>query len=141
MAYAKPTIIVGENGFAGLVEPEGIDSIAYYNFSGRNERRDISADVLARAIAALLDNSSRAADVGKFGREFVMQEIDVRLGVERIEKVYRAVNVSMSLLQRAAGWGSFISALAPICYDNGAHRPKLFIKGFLKKFAADRVSV
>jgi len=128
MVYGKPTVVVGSNGFAGVVDPECIDDIAYFNFSGRNKSTAVPASVLAAEISALLEDAEKAAAVGSFGQEFVMREIDVKRGAERIEAIYQHVcdpgNRGNLLLNMA----SFFRTLVPVVYDNAAHRPKSYVK-------------
>ncbi len=54
MAYGKPTIVVGANGFAGVVCKENIEELSYYNFSGRNQKSLLAPEVLVIEIKKLL---------------------------------------------------------------------------------------
>uniref|UniRef100_C6DZV7 Glycosyl transferase group 1 n=1 Tax=Geobacter sp. (strain M21) TaxID=443144 RepID=C6DZV7_GEOSM len=132
MVYGKPTIVVGRNGFAGVVAPEGIDEIAYYNFSGRNQGTQVPPTALAAEIAALLDDPGKAASAGDFGRDFVMREIDVKCGAARIEAIYRGMMAPSSMGSLFLNAASFIKSLVPIAYDNAAHRPKTYIKKLIR---------
>ena len=88
MAHSIPTIIVGNNGMAGSVSSENIDDLAYYNFSGRNQKTPNSAAALAIEIVKLQKDKEYYRKIGEVGRRFVEQEIDIEQGVERIEQVY-----------------------------------------------------
>lgn len=121
MAYGKPTLIVGENGFAGEVAPNTVKNIAWYNFSGRNQKKFVSARCLADTIGYLLDNPVRCKDLGDFGKNYIFKEIDVALGAARIAKLYNRVssrNGSISVLSK---WYSFVTCLFPIVTDNMIH--------------------
>lgn len=128
MAYGKPTMIVGEKGFAGTVSPEKVGNIAWFNFSGRNESQDIPAVVLVDEIERLLLDESERERVGFFGREFVFREIDVARGILRLDEIYQQIlslSQSLSLWQR---WISFGKCLVPIFIDNELHTFKSFVK-------------
>jgi glycosyltransferase involved in cell wall biosynthesis len=131
MAFGKPTIIVGQNGFAGVMAPGKISDLAYYNFSGRNAPTEVPPSILAAEVSRLLDDSAYAAAAGSLGRDFVTREIDVRHGLERIEAVYRDIEASSGVWPRAFMAASFLSSLFPVVLDNAAHRPKIFLKKFL----------
>jgi len=88
MACGKPVIVVGENGFAGLVEPEMFDELAYYNFSGRNAKRRVPEDALANAIERIMEDREFYSFLSRYSRECVEKNYDYKAGVERIEKMY-----------------------------------------------------
>jgi hypothetical protein len=89
MIYGKPTIVVGQKGFAGIVSPESIQEIAYYNFSGRNQQTPCSPEILAENIGKLISNAELRHQLGAFGKKFILEEVDVKLGLPRIENVYQ----------------------------------------------------
>lgn len=121
MAFKKPTIIVGENGFAGIVSKQTIEAIAYYNFSGRNQKNLTSSEELSHAILSLLADSILAKVVGTEGRDFVFREIDIRGGLSRIEEVYK-VNVENNNGRfRFIQWCSVFKIMFPILRDNLWH--------------------
>lgn len=128
MAYAVPTLIVGENGFAGTVSPEEVDSIAWYNFSGRNRKKDISVETLTNAIGRLLEDQKLRAELGEFGREYVFREIDVAKGAQRISEIYLKMANKNDGLAPWQQWMSFAKCLAPIAKDNGLHTIKQGVK-------------
>lgn len=119
MVYGKPTLIIGEKGFAGVVSPETIASIAWYNFSGRNQIEDVSAEYLGETIAELLQAPDRCRLLGAFGRDFVFSEIDVARGVERLGGIYRRVTDAGAQIAPWHQYLSFSSCLVPIARDNG----------------------
>ena len=88
MFWSKPTIIVGENGFAGVIEEETVEELEYYNFSGRNVEMSGDCKKLENVIWKILEDEQYALKVGGFGREYLEQELDVVQGVEKIEKLY-----------------------------------------------------
>jgi len=133
MAYGKPTIVVGNTGFAGVVAPEDIDAIAYYNFSGRNRPDTAPAEVLASEILSLLTDEARRQTVGEFGREYVMREFDVKRGAERIETVY--AELRSNRFPPAAQGISFGACFFPVMRDNVLHRPKSIVRSMINRIS------
>lgn len=128
MAYGIPTVVVGENGYAGTVSPETIDEIAWYNFSGRNRRSAVPATELAEAMQLLLNDEKMRQAKGDFGRHFVLNEIDVDLGLGRIRTLYDQLVSSREQLPRLQQWLSFGLCLMPIVRDNAWHSFKEAMK-------------
>ena len=91
MACAKPTIIVGERGFAGIVDQTNVNTLGYYNFSGRNITEPVPFEVLSKAIISILNNKEYANSLSNFCQKFVTKEFDSKVGGERLEKIYYQV--------------------------------------------------
>ncbi len=74
MAFGKATIVVGINGFAKLLRPETAESIRYNgNYgSGPGGRQD-----LTDALRWLLEHPAEIAPLGKFAREFVVENFSL----------------------------------------------------------------
>lgn len=68
MALGKPTLVVGNMGFAGAVEPRTLDELAYYNISGRNivSEAALPPQALADRIDAILASSTEREALGTF---------------------------------------------------------------------------
>lgn len=133
MAYAKPTLVVGERGFAGAVCPEHIDRIAYYNFSGRNQQTPCSDETFAQAVKDLLQDEKARNDLGRFGHDFVVHEIDVKHGIDKIEEVYRAVLAENSSRFKARQCCSLCAIMLPIWRDNVWHTVGMPLKRLVGK--------
>lgn len=131
MAYSKPTIIVGENGYAGVVSQESVEQIGWFNFSGRNQNSFVPPEELASVLQRLLQDKNRRNDLGQFSRGFVFKEIDVARGTDRIADAYQKV-VSEPLYPRWARWASFGKSLVPVARDNGIHYLKTTAKALLR---------
>jgi len=133
MAYSKPALIIGEKGYAGTMSPETVDAIAWYNFSGRNQKEEVGAEPLAAAIGDLLRDPVQRERLGAFGREFVFREIDVSLGILRLRDIYhRVVSDDVKLSQ----WRQYLSltaCLVPIVRDNSLHAAKELVKQILRR--------
>lgn len=131
MAYGHPTLIVGEKGFAGVVCPEEVDAIAWYNFSGRNQKYATPVDNFVKVIGELLENQQMRIELGEFGRDFVFREIDVVLGAQRIFTIYEKMMDQTNRINALQKWVSFAKCLAPVAKDNGLHTLKEGIKKVL----------
>jgi len=102
---SKPAMIMGDNGYAGLIDPRRPDfqEVASANFSARNVRspslRQFSADMLS-----LVDVNTRMC-IGRLGRNWLASQMDVNLSVP----VYlQAYNFALS---RSDGRSSPLRAL------------------------------
>ena len=124
MAHGRPTLIVGANGYAGTVSPDTVRHLAYYNFSGRNIGEDAPAQSLADGIRCLLAQPSEMEALGRFCREYVRREIDVKAGGERIGQLYHEILSHREPFGRILNFVSFFRALAPVFRDNGIHTLK-----------------
>jgi hypothetical protein len=90
MAYRKPTLIVGERGYAGTVSMENIEDISFFNFSGRNNTSPVSPSLITEELSHLLTDSEYYERTQSFGRDYLEQKIDIRAGIGRIESAYEA---------------------------------------------------
>ncbi|GEM_PF-2776808 len=88
MACGKPTFVVGENGLAGVVGPDTVEELAYYNFAGRNVRAPVSPDLLANEVEGLVTDPARRDSLARFARDHVIENLDFRVGAERMEEIY-----------------------------------------------------
>jgi glycosyltransferase involved in cell wall biosynthesis len=131
MAYAKPTIVVGQTGFAGIVSEQTIEDIAFYNFSGRNQKNSCSPEDFGQALARLIADSAYQKTVGQCGRDFVCKEIDVKGGIARIEKVYKVNIDGNSASFRVFKSLSVIKIMIPIWRDNWWHTIGMPLKRML----------
>jgi glycosyltransferase involved in cell wall biosynthesis len=87
MMRGKPVMVVGEKGFAGLVSPESVEELAYYNFSGRNAQADSGVEHLISAIhlAALPEERLR---LGSFARRYTRENLSVGAGGKVLLEYY-----------------------------------------------------
>lgn len=126
MFFQKPTIVVGVNGFAGIVSPDNIEEISWYNFSGRNKTISAHPDELNSAIISLLNNENLCKKYGLFGKDFVTNEIDITAGIERISSVYNNVLSSKDNISIIFKLSSLFFCLLPVIRDNLWHSIKRF---------------
>jgi len=92
MAFEKPTLVTGANGYAGPVAPDHVAALAYYNFSGRNVAEekpyDRSVEELAGDLHRLLTDAPYAEELARFGRCYVEEVLDVRIAAQAYESLY-----------------------------------------------------
>lgn len=92
MLFKKPTVIVGNAGFAGLVGRDDTEQLAFYNFSGRHLKEakpyERSVAELTGTLRELLDDEALRTRVGEFGRAYVLEHLDVDIAAERYEELY-----------------------------------------------------
>lgn len=92
MLCEKPTFIIGARGYAGLINEENIDEIAFYNFSGRNTKQDIEQKAsVAKQVALverLIEDDAYRAAVARFGKDYVLDQLDAAAAAEPYERVY-----------------------------------------------------
>lgn len=93
MALGKPTLILSNEGFGGLVCEENISKLAFYNFTARHLPQ--SSDVFARSpenlvteIIKLNRDPSLADRTGRFGRKYYETELDVAKAADEYEAIY-----------------------------------------------------
>jgi len=118
MALGKPTLIVGEKGYAGSISPDKIEEIAYFNFSGRNNRTMTSPEKLTNEIIRLLSNREYYDRLSDFGKNYIKSELDVRDGIPKIEKVYNQNLPYPHQVNRIKRTINMIPILTPILIDN-----------------------
>jgi len=88
MAIGRPCVIVGSEGYAGLVSPEAIEKIAYFNFSGRNARKREGVAVLSEACEEILGNERHARFLADFAQKYASRNLDAAVGAEKYEVIY-----------------------------------------------------
>lgn len=90
MAAGKPTLVLSNEGYGGLVRSENIKNLAYYNFTGRGQRKIINEDHidLANDLSRLEDDPFRAEEAGKFARKWFESNLSVKPAADEYEKIY-----------------------------------------------------
>ncbi|WP_026840901.1 glycosyltransferase family 4 protein [Citrifermentans bremense] len=126
MCYGVPTMIVGEYGYAGDVCAADIEGIAYYNFSGRNLSAERPAERIGERLVELLSDPGQCREVGEFGRQYLLDNLDVVQGCRRYSALYQ--EALGDTLGKARKLGSFAKCQAPIWLDNFAHDIRQFLK-------------
>lgn len=128
MAFEKPTLIVGDAGYAGTVCRDNIEDLALYNFSGRNQKSPVTADVLSNEINQLIDDKLYYDEIKSFGKSFLMNNISIESGIETIEKVYQVNTEFNQKKSRQRRIINLFRVLSPILFDNYYNQVKKFIR-------------
>ncbi|OQX91398.1 MAG: hypothetical protein B6D58_08290 [candidate division Zixibacteria bacterium 4484_95] len=89
MATGKPTLVVGENGFAGTVEPANFNKLSYHNFAGRNQKTPVSPVLLANEIERIMNDESLYDELSNYARACAIEHYDYKAGVEKMEELYK----------------------------------------------------
>ena len=118
MAHRKPTLILGENGYAGTVNKDNIEEIWHYNFSGRNNKHKVSPEILSGELIRLLEDNNYYESVRHFGLNFLKSHIDIKSGIARIETVYKENAVYANNRHKMYLIFNMIKILIPIFFDN-----------------------
>lgn len=103
VACGVPTILVGRNGFAGIVEPSSVGRIAYHNFCGTDVTEPRDPGLLAAALQDLLEDESRREDLRVWGRAYALSSLDADLGAARLESIYAQLTAAPPSLRLRAG--------------------------------------
>jgi len=119
MACGKPTLVVGENGLAGIVEPSKFEELAYYNFAGRNIKEPVLDELLVEAVESIMTDPAKYEQLASYARQCAMEHYDYRAGVSRIIELYeRALaDPPLTLWQKVKlGVTNFIFGYLPRAY-------------------------
>lgn len=74
MAFGKPTVIVGKDGFALLLSPDSADSIYFHGNYGWGEGSNAA---LLQALEGLLADAEQRRVLGEFSRAFVLRHFSL----------------------------------------------------------------
>lgn len=86
MAFNKPVVIVGENGFSAPLAPETADFFLYYGIYGKGDGDPENA-LLTRHIRRLAEEAEERQRLGDFGRHFVERHFDLKVVTAQLETV------------------------------------------------------
>jgi glycosyltransferase involved in cell wall biosynthesis len=82
MAFGKPVIIVGENGFSATFSPETVDFFYYQGIYGTGH----SNATLIEEIRKLAEDSEQRISLGRFSREFVVSHFALETVTQRLAR-------------------------------------------------------
>jgi len=114
LALGKPGIVVGSLGFAGVVAPETVEELGYYNFAGRNVTEPVPPARLADELEHILADGAYARRLGEFSRRFILENFDARIGAAQIEEILR--DEAARPVPSAGGWLRRLAAAAQMVY-------------------------
>ena len=109
MAFGKPVIIVGEQGFSAPLTPDTAEFFYYKGIYGLGDRNRGTARLIAN-IRWLAERPSQLAALGQFAREFVLQHFGLEAVSGRLDKFLCAaaskripINIAVADGLRTAG--------------------------------------
>lgn len=92
MLTGKPTLILSNEGYAGMVSPSNIDTIARHNFTSRgnciNIDDSLSDNMLAGDLLNLIKDQRQREQIGEFGMAWCRDNLDADTAAGKYEKIY-----------------------------------------------------
>lgn len=109
MAFGKPLIVQGANGFWRLLDENSRDLFLWQGWYGDGGE---SPDDLEEILEALVLNPRKRAELGQFGRRLVADEFSLDRAADRLVDIYHRViaqrstykSFSLSMMRSAAGY-------------------------------------
>lgn len=116
MAFAKPVVVTGPNGYAETFTPETSGEFVVQGFWGIGDGDEGSVR-LAGQLRSLLDDPACREELGRYGRAFVVARHDTQIVADVLERALaRAAHNRPSLAARQAaaldGWARFAALRA-----------------------------
>jgi glycosyltransferase involved in cell wall biosynthesis len=87
MAFGKPVVVLGEQGFAALLEPATAERFLWHGFYGLGSG-EVGPESLAALLRPLVDDADRRAELGTFARELVEKRFSLTAASSRQEELY-----------------------------------------------------
>lgn len=100
MAFAKPVIVLGEQGFSEVFTPETAGQLLWQGCFGYGNGEH-GPDRLARQLGALLDDREQRAKLGAFGLQTINERFALEPAAARLDAIYRRA-VSADRASRSA---------------------------------------
>jgi glycosyltransferase involved in cell wall biosynthesis len=90
LAFAKPLVVQGEEGYFRLLTPESLPEFLWQGWYGRGGSQD-PATHLAGVLTELLSSPAAGEELGVFGRRLVEQRFSLEAAARRQVEVYEDV--------------------------------------------------
>lgn len=99
MAFAKPLVVVGEDGFSELLTPESAPTFLRQGWYGLGAGTlGTGAPALQAALQRVVDSPGMRRELGLFGRQLVDQRFSLSRAAEVVENIYAsAIQAPVSL--------------------------------------------
>lgn len=111
MAFGKPVIITGEQGFAELLSQDTAEGFLYRGIFGQGQREGDPNAHLAALIRGLAEHPEQHAVFGAFARQFVVQHFSLERVGARLAERYREAVAEVRPMQRIAADGLRTAAI------------------------------
>ncbi|SCG83908.1 glycosyl transferase, group 2 family protein [Proteiniborus sp. DW1] len=91
MSCEKAVVLVGGEGYMGLLTDENLSVAMQNNFTGRTVKEEITTDKIANEIEKIIgkDNAIRRAKLGKLGREVVKEYFSIDSMTDETIEIYK----------------------------------------------------
>jgi hypothetical protein len=104
MAFAKPTVIVGEQGYCAPFNPETAEDFFYRGIYGLGDG-DPGNKRLFSILSDLIGHPERFAALGEFSRDFVVKRFAVEAVAATLDRFMRATLANPPGFHKAAADG------------------------------------
>lgn len=88
MLCGRPVIAIGNNGYSDVVSPETISQIIQWHFNLHYEGPEQQPEFLVTQITDLLEDESRRSQLSSFGRRLGLQNFDISIGANLLERAF-----------------------------------------------------
>jgi glycosyltransferase involved in cell wall biosynthesis len=114
MAFGKPLVVIGEDGFSELLTPESAPTFLQQGWYGLGRgSRGAGPDALRSALEVVLVSTSLRQELGSFGRRLVENRFSLAHAARTIEQTYlRALRGKIARGRRLADAGRCAASLA-----------------------------
>jgi len=104
MAFAKPLIVIGENGFSELLTPASAPMFLRQGWYGLGPGSlGSGAPALRRALESLLNSAEQRRELGLFGRQLTEERFSLNQAARTLEDVYFAASGHVVPLEHRVG--------------------------------------
>ncbi|GAA1789009.1 glycosyltransferase family 4 protein [Planosporangium flavigriseum] len=98
LAFAKPTVVVGEQGFASAFTPETADHFRYFGMYGLGDGDEDNAPLIAE-LRRIVSQPERFAPLGEFSRDFILRHYSLESVTEQLDMLCREAVAGRSPLR------------------------------------------
>jgi glycosyltransferase involved in cell wall biosynthesis len=110
MAFGKPVIVAGEEGFSAPLTPDTAESFYYNGIYGRGDGDPNNASLVGN-ICKFVQQANQLSALGEFSRKFIVRHFSLEMISAQLAALYRSVLSEPPVLRRAAGDGVRTAAL------------------------------
>lgn len=109
MAFEKPVVVQGEQGFSMIAEPSTVELFLWQGFHGVGSNRE-GGNPLVDQLRGLLADGARRRALGRWGRQLVVERFSLRSATSALLKVYeralepRTLSGRLAREASATGW-------------------------------------
>lgn len=87
LAFGKPLIVIGRQGFVKPFRPSTAEDFLFHGFSGCGSG-DLDPRPLAAHLRGLVDRPDVRSELGAFGRQLILDQFSLKVASAKLEAVY-----------------------------------------------------